>query len=42
MSVVGLLLSITSLIVRAVWWHGIAVVALAVLLLSVYGPMLLP
>lgn len=42
MNVVGLTLSLITLTVRAVWWHRIAVAALAVLLLAVYGPMLLP
>jgi hypothetical protein len=42
MSAVGLSLALLSLSIGAVWWHRLAVVALAVLLLSVYGPMLLP
>ena len=42
MSVVGLPLSIVSLTVRALWWHRIAVIALAILFLAVFGPMVLP
>ncbi|HEY1711153.1 MAG TPA: hypothetical protein VGG10_23000 [Rhizomicrobium sp.] len=42
MSVVGLLLGIASLTVSAVWWHRIAVIALAILFLTVFGPMVLP
>jgi len=42
MNAVGLLLSIVSLTARALWLHRIAVVALATLLLAVFGPMVLP
>jgi len=41
LSAVGLLLSILSLTVRAVWWHRIAVIVLAALFLAVFGPMVL-
>jgi hypothetical protein len=39
---VGLILSIVSLTVRALWWHRIAVIALATLFVAVFGPMVLP
>jgi len=42
MSTVGLAVGIVSLAVRAVWWHRIAVIALAILFLAVFGPMVLP
>lgn len=41
MEVVGLVLAIVTLIARAVWWNHIAVIALGILFLLVYGPMLL-
>ena len=42
MSVAGLLLSIVSLTVRALWWHRIAVIALAIVFLAAFLPMVLP
>ena len=42
MSVAGLLPSIVSLMIRALWWHRIAVIALAIIFLAVFLPMVLP
>ena len=35
----GFLLSVVSLLTRALWWHRIAVIASLVLFLGLYGPM---
>jgi hypothetical protein len=35
----GFLLSVVSLLTRAVWWHRIAVIACLLLFLGLYGPM---